>query len=41
VIAAATASWGAALTAVEALIGLLLLRRATRLLEVTRGPQSA
>lgn len=32
-IAAATASWGAVLTLIDALIGLLLLRRATALLE--------
>jgi hypothetical protein len=39
-IAAATASWGTVLTAVEALLGLLLLRRATRLLE-TGAPNGA
>lgn len=32
-IAASTATWGAVLTGMEALLGLLLLRRATRLLE--------
>lgn len=32
VIAAATASWGTALTIVEAIVGMLLLRRATKLL---------
>lgn len=36
-IAAATASWGAVLTLVEAALGLLLLRRATRLLEGSRA----
>lgn len=37
-IAAATASWGAVLTVVEAALGLLLLRRATKLLETERSP---
>ncbi|MEZ4313784.1 MAG: lysylphosphatidylglycerol synthase transmembrane domain-containing protein [Polyangiaceae bacterium] len=37
-IAAATASWGAVLTAIEALLGLLLLRRATLLL--SRGAEA-